>query len=62
MSGFGTLWRTRTRKHIRTRRSIPTSTGPRRAFWPRLQETERQSREAERLQVRRRLHERRCVC
>jgi len=61
MSGFGALWRTRTRKHIRTMRSIPTSTGPGRDLWPGLQETEQQSREAERLQARQRLHEQRRV-
>ena len=62
MDGFGTLWRIRTRKHIRTMRSIPTITGPGRDIWPRVQETERQSREAERLQTRRWLHERRQAC
>ncbi|MBI4758052.1 MAG: hypothetical protein HY783_03485 [Chloroflexi bacterium] len=60
--GFGALWRIRTRKHIRTMRSIFTSTGPSQALWPRLQETERQKREANRLQARRRLHERRRGC
>ena len=62
MSGFGTLWRTRTRKHTRTRRSIPISTGSNRALWPRLQETERQSQEVERLHARQRLHKRRRAC
>jgi hypothetical protein len=62
MSGLGALWHIRTRKHIRTRRSIRTSTGSGRALWPRLQETERQSREVERLQARQRLHERRRAC
>jgi hypothetical protein len=62
MSGFGALWRIRTRKHIRTRRSIPISTGSGRALWPRLQETERQSWEAERLQARQRWHKRRRAC
>jgi hypothetical protein len=59
MSGFGTLWRTRTRKHIRTRHSIPTNTGSGRSLWPGMQETEYQRRETERLQARRRLHEQR---
>ena len=54
MSDFGTLWRIRTREHIRTRRSIPTSTRPGRALWPRLQETEKLKMESERLKVRRR--------
>lgn len=62
MSGFGALWRIRTRKHIRTMGSIPINTGSGRALWPRLQETERQSWEAERLQARRRLHEQRRAC
>ncbi len=30
----------RTQKNIRTRHSIPTSTGPGRARWPRLKEVE----------------------
>ena len=62
MSGFGALWRIGTRKHIRTMRSIPTSTGPDRTLWPRLQETEQLRKEIERLQARRRLHEQRRVC
>jgi len=59
MSGFGTLWRIRTRKHIRTVRSIPTSTGPGRAAWPRFQETELRMLEEERLKARRAEHEKR---
>ncbi len=62
MSGFGNLWRIRTRKHIRTMLSIPTSTGPDGALWPRLQETERQRREEKRLQARRWLHKQRRRC
>lgn len=62
MSGFGALWCIRTRKHIRTMRSIPTSIGPARATWPRLQETELLTLEEERLQARQRLHERRRAC
>ncbi len=62
MNGFGTLWRVRTRKHIRTRHSIPTSTGPARAVWPRLQETELLMMEEERLKARQQLHERRQAC
>jgi hypothetical protein len=62
MSGFGALWRIWTRKHIRTRRSIPTSTGPARAAWPRLQETELLMLEEERLKARRQLHEQRRTC
>ena len=62
MNGFGTLWRIRTRRHIRTMRSIQTVIGPGRDMWPRVQETERQSREEARLQARRRVHERRQVC
>jgi hypothetical protein len=62
MNGFGALWRIRTRNHIRTRRSIPTSTGPAWAAWPRLQETEHLMLEEERLQARRALHERRRAC
>lgn len=59
MSGFDTLWNIRTHRHIRTARSILKNTGSGRAAWPRLRETEWQRWEAERLQARRRLHERR---
>ena len=62
MNGFGALRRIRTRKHIRTRRSIHTSTGPGGAAWPRLQETEILIVEQERLQARRQLHEQRTAC
>lgn len=62
MSGFGILWRIRTRKHIRTMHSVPASTGPGRARWPRVQEGERIAREMARLRARRRLHERRTAC
>ena len=62
MNGFGALWRIRTRKRIRTRRSVPTSTGPARAAWPRLQETEFLTLEEQRLEARRRLHEQRRAC
>lgn len=55
MRSFGALWRICTHKHIRTMRSTASSTGPRRAAWPRLQETERIRQEATRLQARRRL-------
>ena len=57
MSGFGALWRTRTRKHIRTVRSIRTSTGRRGNIVYRDQETERSALEEERLKKRRALHE-----
>jgi hypothetical protein len=58
-SGFGALWRIRTRKHIRTTRSIPTSSGTRAGdvYWD--QETERLEVEEERLEERRTLHEQR---
>jgi hypothetical protein len=62
MNGFGTLWRIRTRKHIRTRHSIPSSTGPGRAAWPRLQETELLMLEKERLAACQRLHAQRQAC
>jgi hypothetical protein len=62
MNSFGALWRVRTRKHIRTRHSIPTSTEPGRAAWPRLRETEHLMLEEERLQTCRTLHERRRAC
>jgi hypothetical protein len=62
MNGFGALWRVRTRNHIRTRRSIPTSTGPARTAWPRLWETESLKLEKKRLEARQRLHERRQAC
>lgn len=61
MSGFGALWRMRTRKHMRTRRSLFTSTGSGRARWPRLQETESLLGELTRLRARRRRHEQRRV-
>jgi hypothetical protein len=62
MNGFGALWRVRTRNHIRTRRSIPTSTGPARTAWPRLREREFLMLEEERLQARQQLHEWRQAC
>jgi hypothetical protein len=62
MSGFGTLWRVQTRKHIRTRHSIRTSTGPARSAWPRLQETESLMLEKRRSGARQRLHENRRTC
>ena len=62
MNGFGALWRIRTRNHIRTRRSIPTSTRPAQAAWPRLQETEFLTLEEQRLEARQRLHEHRQAC
>jgi hypothetical protein len=62
MSSFGTLWRIRTRKHIRTRRSISSSTEPGRAAWPRLQETELLMMEERRLQARQGLHKQRRAC
>jgi len=58
MSGFGALWRVRTRKHIRTMRSIPTSTGPSGAIC-RGQETACLRVEEEQLEERRALHEQR---
>jgi hypothetical protein len=58
MSGFGALWRIRTRKHIRTVRSIPTSSGPGGAVH-RDQETARLALEEERLGERRTLHKQR---
>jgi hypothetical protein len=59
MSGFGALWRIRTRKHIRTTRSIPTSSGARGGAVYRDQETERLALEEERLEEHRALHEQR---
>jgi len=58
MSGFGTLWRIRTRKHIRTARSIPRSSG---LSGPahRDQETVHLEVEEQRLKERRFLHEQR---
>jgi len=52
MSGFGTLWRIRTRKHIRTVRSIPTSTGRRGETVDRDQETAHLRVEEEQLKER----------
>jgi hypothetical protein len=54
MSGFSTLRRIRTRKHIRTMRSIPTNLGPDRALWLRPQEIEWQGRKEKRQQARQR--------
>jgi hypothetical protein len=62
MSGFGALWRVRTRKHTRTRHSIRTSTRPARAAWPRLQETESLILEKQRSEARQRFHEQRRAC
>ncbi len=56
--GFGALWRIRTRKHIRTMRSIPTSTGSSGTVY-RDQETTHLGVEEERLKVRRAEHEKR---
>ena len=61
MSGFGNLWRSRTRKHVRTMYSIPTNTGPGQVRWPRLRETERIGWEMERLLARQRSHARRAL-
>jgi len=44
----------RTSRHIRTMRSIPTSTGPAQDHWPRLRQTEQIQRATHRLQQRRR--------
>lgn len=52
-------WRLRSHKHMRTMRSVFTNTGPARACWPRLQETERMGLEMDRLHTRQRLHARR---
>ena len=59
MGGFGALWRVRTRKHIRTVRSIRTSTGRRGEAVDREREEERLVLEKERLRERRALHEQR---
>jgi len=56
MSGLGALWQIRTCKHIRTMRSIAKSTAEGQALWPRVQETERQTREMARLCIRQDLH------
>jgi len=52
MSDLRTLEHIRTSRHVRTRHSIPTATGPARARWPRLKETERLEVEEKRLQAR----------
>ncbi|MBU0703249.1 MAG: hypothetical protein KKC18_05220 [Chloroflexi bacterium] len=59
MSGFGALRRIRTRKHMRTVRSIRTSTGRRGGSVYRDQETERLTLEEEQLKERCALHEQR---
>ena len=59
--GFGALWRIRTRKHIRTTRSIPTSTGRRGGAANRDGETAHIKMKEEQLQDRQRLHEQRRV-
>ena len=61
MSGFGALYRVRTRRNIRTTRSIPTSTGSAGAAWSRLRETEQLQGEEHRLHARRAQHENRRV-
>ena len=64
MSGFGALGRVPTGKHIRTSRSIRTSTGAGQVHWPatRCVETVRVQLEEERVKVRRRLHKQREAC
>ena len=61
MSGFGALGRAPTGKHIRTSRSIRTSTGPGQVHWLATRDVEatRIQLEQERLKARRRLHEQR---
>lgn len=59
MSGFGGLWRIKTRRSIRTVRSVPTATGRRGATWPAVQETAQLMAERVRLEARRAQHERR---
>ena len=59
MSGFGALRRIRTRKHMRTVRSIRTSTGRQGGTVHRDQETERLTLEEEQLKERCALHEQR---
>jgi len=53
MKNIGILRCIRTHKLIRTRHSIRTSTGPARALWPRLKETEQLRMEDNRLKLRR---------
>ena len=55
MSSFGSLWRVKTRQHIRTMNSISTTTGPVLA----TPYAARRRRESSRLRARRWLHERR---
>ncbi|MDO9065993.1 MAG: hypothetical protein Q7U96_02795 [Chloroflexota bacterium] len=57
-SGFGALWRVRTRKHVRTVRSILTSTGPGGTVY-RDEETARLRVEEERLEAWQAEHEKR---
>lgn len=61
MSGFGALWRIKTRRGIRTMRSVPTATGRGREAWPRVEETAQLMAEKVRLEARRAQHERRRV-
>jgi hypothetical protein len=56
--GFGALWRIRTRKHIRSIRSIPTRAGPAETAYGE-QETARLKVEEERLEAWRAEHEKR---
>jgi len=58
MSGFSALWRIRTRKNIRTARSIPRGPGPEGAIY-RLWETVLLRVEEERLEGRRLLYQQR---
>jgi hypothetical protein len=52
MRCLSTLGHIRTSRHIRTRHSARTNTGPGRARWPRLKETERLAIEEQHLQSR----------
>jgi len=52
MKRIKSIGRIRTPYHIRTRLSIPTSTGPGHNRWPRLRETEQFQAKEERLPAR----------
>ena len=60
-NGFGSLYRAKTRKHLRTSRSVRTHTGPGQIHWPVTREVEAAGLKMSDARLRRwrRLHEER---
>ncbi len=60
-NGFGALYRVKTRKHLRTSRSVRASTGPGQIHWPETRDVETATLNLQdaRLKRWRRLHEER---